>query len=254
MSHPFTFTGQNLLAGFALQLSDLLWLNEVTRRDPYQLYHASRYNPSDTNSGFSFGALQWDIPNHTPLPGAVQAREIFLNILRNATDASGKRIINDQTLQVIEPLIDIKGNPYLLDSYLNVINAALDSAYGRQQIDANHVNEINLIVGWVSDTVALVTDSTDNAYLVNSEVARLFIGDLRNQYSYRANDPLRLFLQGNQNVNITIGGKTATVSKVGRLGMDDILNFYFAVPGNAGPADKLRRFNGIISVRRSSCP
>jgi len=60
----FPFTGQSSLSGFAFKLSDLLWLNEVTRRDPYHLYHAGT-----SNSGFSFGAIQWDIPNYQPLGG-----------------------------------------------------------------------------------------------------------------------------------------------------------------------------------------
>jgi Ca2+-binding RTX toxin-like protein len=239
MSHPFT--GQNNLTGFAWRLGDLLWLNEVARRDPYRLYHART-----ATSGFSFGALQWDIPNHTPLPGVVQARSIFLDIMANATGANGQRIINDETLQAIQALIDVEGDPAALDAYLDSINAALDSEYGRQQIDANHVNETNALVAWVNNTVALVTDAGDNAFLSASEAVRLFIGDFRNQFGDPRNNDLRNFLQGG---SVNLG--TGAIQKIGPLGLADILNFYFSTPyatSTAGLNDELRRFNNIISV------
>ena len=241
MSLPFT--GQNLLTGFSWELSDLLWLNEVSRRDPYYIYHAGT-----AGSGFSFGALQWDIPSHTPLPGATQASEIFLNILQNATDNSGQRIASDAFIQTIAPLIGIKGNPNALTTaQQSIINAALDSNYGRQQIDTNHVNEINLIVGWVNGTVALVGSAEDNAFLSGSEVSRLFIGDFRNQFSNARNNDLRSYLQRNP-----VNQGTGSIQIEGRVGIADILNFYFSTPYATGSIfglnDELRRFSNIIQV------
>jgi Ca2+-binding RTX toxin-like protein len=236
MSLPFT--GQESLTGFALKLSDLLWLNEVGRRDPYKLYHAET-----ESSGFSFGALQWDLPNHQPLEGAVQAKAIFRDIMQNAVDSSGQRIVSDAILLEIEPLLDTEGDPDLLDSYKTLIDAALNSAYGRQKIDENHINEIGLIVQWVDQTVALVSDP----FLSGSEAARLFIGDLRNQFSPSVNNNLRKFLQGIGEVNLGTG----IIRKTGTLDLSDILNFYFSTPyasTNKGLNDELRRFNNIISL------
>lgn len=92
MSLPFT--AQNLLTGFALQMSDLLWLSELSRKDPYKLYP-----PASATSGFAFGAVQWDIPNFAPFDNSlVRADKIFEDILLNAKDANGLRIIDDATV------------------------------------------------------------------------------------------------------------------------------------------------------------
>src|SRR5437773_432346 len=99
-----SFTGQDSLTGFALQLSDLLWLNEIPLRgDPYLLYHAGT-----ANSGFSFGAIQWDIPNYSPLSGygLKTAQAIFEDILQGAL-ANGQRIIDESTFTNITKLENV---------------------------------------------------------------------------------------------------------------------------------------------------
>lgn len=162
MSHPFT--GQDSLAGFALKMSDLLWKNEVDRRDPYHLYP-----PSSSSSGYSLGAVQWDIPNFTPFDSTLPtADNILEDILRNARDINDQLIFDIATVDTIfgiDPISGQKttdpttgknigpvysvGDIHALNIYIDKINQALDSTYGRQKIDSEHVTYVNAVVTWV---------------------------------------------------------------------------------------------------------
>ncbi|MCC6965846.1 MAG: hypothetical protein IT391_06125 [Nitrospira sp.] len=241
MSHPFT--GQSSLTGFAFLLSDLLWLNEVNRRDPYHLYV-----PPSANSGYSFGAVQWDIPNHAPLSGARKADEIIRDILLHAQNASGQLYFTQSEVdQIVDTssrtgLAYLKGNTTALNAYIGRINDALDSTYGRAVIDADHGATINSYVAWINDTIALIIDPADQAIFsgANKDLAKLFIGDFRNQFGTTANNQLRSYLQGQAVVGIT---------KQGALGIDDLLNFYFRTPHAALlPHDPIRRFGHIVET------
>lgn len=96
-SATVSFGGQNALTGFARDMSDLLWWNEVDRRNPYAL---SR--PSTPYSGYSFGAVQWDIPNFAPFdPSLSTADEILKDILTNAKDANGQLIFDKATVDAL---------------------------------------------------------------------------------------------------------------------------------------------------------
>jgi len=142
-----TFTGQDTLTGFAFNLSDLLWRNETNKADPYRIAHAGT-----SNSGFSFGAIQWDLVSHNPLPGVTKANTIFEDILDNAIDINGQRIIDSDTVVSIINKIYVTGNANALSaSEKALIDLALGSAYGIEQINANHVNEINAIVAYVDN-------------------------------------------------------------------------------------------------------
>src|SRR3990172_10730760 len=129
---PFEFTGDDNLSGFALKLSNVLWNNEVSFRYPYKLYHAET-----ANSGFSFGAIQWDIAAHRPLRGygLQSAKQIFDDILQNARDSQNQLIFNDAELTAIAALETTRGDSTALDAYRSKIDQALESTYGRQQID-----------------------------------------------------------------------------------------------------------------------
>ena len=90
---PIEFTGDDDLTGFALQVSNVLKSNEVGDIGAYTLVR-----PQDgTLSGFSFGAIQWDIANHRPFSGSglTRADQIFSDILTNARDSSGNLIFSD---------------------------------------------------------------------------------------------------------------------------------------------------------------
>jgi hypothetical protein len=183
-----------------------------------------------------------------------RADEIFRDILLNARDSSNQLFFSQTTVDQIVKiekevngnvisrtgLAYIKGNGHALDPYRALIDGALDSVYGRAQIDANHITEINALVTWVNDTVALVANPADQAFLMNSTnstLAKLFIGDFRNQFGNASNNLLRSFLQGQTAFGIT---------KEGTLGVDDLLNFYFRTPhASQLPHDPIRRFAGV---------
>ncbi|MDH4187337.1 MAG: hypothetical protein OEV08_10085 [Nitrospira sp.] len=260
MSHPFT--GQSSLTGFAFLLSDLLWQNETDHRDPYRMSP-----PASSTSGYAFGAIQWDVPNHRaldfpglPAPHPRNAEEILRDILLNARDASGSLFFSVTTVDSIVKfeedasgniinrtgLAYTKGNSHALDAYIGLINAALDSAYGRATIDADHATTIGAYNTWINDSITLVQNPDDHAFLTNSNIAKLFIGDFRNQFSGSANNLLRGFLQGQAAYGVT---------KQGTLGVDDLLNFYFRTPhASRLPHDPVRRFANVVEVAGGYAP
>ena len=93
----------------------------------------------------------------------------------------------------------------------------------------------------------MVGSAEDNAFLSGSEVSRLFIGDFRNQFSNARNNDLRSYLQRNP-----VNQGTGSIQIEGRVGIADILNFYFSTPYATGSIfglnDELRRFSNIIQV------
>lgn len=111
------------LTGFELTLSNMLIDSEIGQGNPYQLNYVA------FSGTFSFGGLQWDLPNHTPLDGAVQALDIFEEILSTAVypegavdeedeSIAGQRIISDEEIATIRPLALGSGDPNALDIYI----------------------------------------------------------------------------------------------------------------------------------------
>ena len=242
------------LADLALKISKLLVLNEIGFGNPYTLGHVKRLNPADKNSGYSFGGLQWDLANHTPLEGALQARSVLREILETAlypddfSDLTlrGKSIFNDplEIDKIIDELALIKGDLTALNAYETRINLALSTTIGQQIIKQNHQNEVQVIEQYVNNVIAGVGNDADRVFLQGSEIAKIFMADFRNQFSDAQYNNLANYLKGK---GVTPG--TTTVSKVGTLGLDDLLNFYLSTPyasKASGLNDEMRRFKNIL--------
>jgi hypothetical protein len=251
------FTGHNGLTGVTLMMSQAIVLNEIGSLSAYLLYSP----PSGAKDGFTFGGLQWDLANHTPLRlsdnPADQARRadvIFADVLRAAVYADdyfdvslrGQRIFTDAEIDSEAPdslmnRVRQRGNPNALDPYLARIQLALGSTEGRAIIDADHRNEVGIIQRYVNIVIAGVTNVDDRAFLEGSNVAQVFMADFRNQFSDARNTDLRNYLQGT-----SVNQGTGRLQKVGRLGLADVLNFYFSTQyaaSTTGLNDELRRFN-----------
>ena len=185
--------------------------------------------------------------SHNPLPNVTKADTIFEDILDNAVDINGQRIIDNDTIVNIINKIYVTGNANTLSaSEKALIDLALSSAYGIEQINANHVNEINAIVAYVDNTVTAVLDTNDQTFLLNAEAARLFMGDFRNQFSTAQNDNLANYLNG---AAVQLNSSQPVIRKVGQLDLADILSFYLGTPhaqGISGLNDSLRRFKNIF--------
>ncbi len=284
------FTGADSsapLTSFQFLISHVLIFNETgdensASKSAYKLSHHG-----SPGSSFTFGAVQWDIAafqqittNSTgslmKLDPAVESNldstsfgmKMLEQILRYAT-ISGKNILTDKEItQILDKLGGngerAKGNPKVLGDIVNgeidlvdKINAALDSAYGQKWVNIWHQQYLQDLDSHVN-TVVNSANSKDKTWLESSEIARLWIADFRNQFdpdrsidTTSQNVDLVDFIQGRQ-ITMTLGSFTRTVQKIGDLGYDDILNFYFNVPTTiAGYAadfdpDKARRFSNIL--------
>ena len=183
------FTGSAGLQGFQQKISDVLILGEIgDLRVAYRFSHAVV-----GKSSFSFGAAQWDIGSFGPMspPGRTTSLVVDQNpqyasrdriglmmleqILRGAVDAEGVQIVSET--QIEEIIVDTLGsdggkaiaNPYafglvsLIDGVetiplLDLVNAALNSEYGKQQINIWHQQHMADLEAHVNYVVNSVTD------------------------------------------------------------------------------------------------
>ena len=282
------FTGSVGLQGFQQKISDVLILGEIgDLRVAYRFSHAVV-----GKSSFSFGAAQWDIGSFGPMspPGSKTSLVVDQNpqyasrdrigmmmleqILRGAVDAEGAQIVSET--QIEEIIVDILGsdggkaiaNPYafglvsLIDGVetiplLNLVNAALNSEYGKQQINIWHQQHMADLEAHVNYVVNSVTDIDRRTFLQGSLAARLFFADVRNQYG-----PLRGRIELTQYLNSSVSNPayiridprrpTPTIRLAvsgDALGYDDILNFFFGIPASFANArnDRIRRFGHIVA-------
>ena len=251
MSTP-RFTGGDTLTGFARQVSDLLFLNEVNKNSAkvYSLSHAGT-----KSSGYSFGAVQWDLASRADIRDGTAASspalfKLFENILENAQFPNGTNILPDPVdIQVILDHVKLRGNENALSQHdLALVNLALSSAYGVNAINIAHVQEINNIVSRVNATINGVTNADDRDFLNGSSAAQLFIADVNNNFGTIVNNKLKQFVQGQA---VTPPGGIRVEKQGQKLGMDDLLAFYFSTDRAQTPSglnDELRRFEGVIQT------
>ena len=230
---------------------EVLKKNEANESQAYQLSFAGT-----NKSGYSFGYVQWDLASLNPV-----GRTLLSDILKNATDANGNYIVadNDPLTQrendaLVRSLLNnsqFAGGTSLLPSEITLISQALSSAYGTAKIDAETDIELGEILTRVDEAIALA-DPVDQAFL-NSPLPRLFLADYHNQLTISSPGQMESFLQG-RSASLS-GGK---VQKVGDLGMDDLLNFYFATKYATetpkGLNDEMRRFSNVVNVAGGYTP
>lgn len=271
-----TFTGANDLTGFRRQISDALIATESGSYNvAYRLSHAVQ-----GLSSFSFGAAQWDVGIFGPMnpPGSPTnlvvdspryaspnswGMRMLEQVLSNALDANGSRIVSDaQIKQIIEEKLGITGalarnNPAALGTVvvnadgsqsiplIDLVNRALNSTYGQQQIDAWHQQHMADLEAHSNYIVNSVTDPDRRAFLQGSLTARLFFADMMNQFGPKYG---RNFMVPYLNSTISSPISPAKLAVSGSaLGYDDILNYYFSVPAKIGVPDRIRRFDHVLT-------
>ena len=102
------------------------------------------------------------------------------------------------------------------------------------------------LIPWVKNVIASVTDAQDRAFL-QSDLGSLFLADVKNQFKLKpVNNGLAQFVLGT-----TVDLGTGQIKKIGVLGTDDLLNFYFSTPyarKSTGLNDLVRRFRNTVTV------
>ncbi len=140
-------------------------------------------------SGFSFGPVQFDLAVNE------NAREIFVDIITNSTDAKGQKIFSQIDIASIVgnnintgaysyrdrnmTLSAILGRKTML-RFRDKIDAALQSEYGEQAVRTATINQFNFLA---SGTQAFINKQAPAVqdYLNNSDLAQLLIADILNQ-------------------------------------------------------------------------
>lgn len=241
-----TFTGTADQITWKQKIHDVLVRNELGGNT--NLAFALSF--AGSRSGYSFGYAQWDLATNSTVRNTT-----FLEILQNATDANGQFIIhdddpttgrtNDTLIQTLMNQVGLAGGNSLTTLQRNLIDQALSSVYGQNTIDQRHDQHVGEVLVRVDQVIAMVADSIDNAFL-KTDVPKLFLADYENQSKISPGGALERFLQRQP---ATLGG--GRVQQVGRLGVDDLLNLYFATDyarTTTGLNDELRRFTNVVSV------
>jgi hypothetical protein len=243
------FTGTADVIRFKGLLNEVLIQNELGGASPYTLSSAKV-----GRSGYSFGVPQYDFSVAGSMAGDQTARDHFKGILRNATDGNGNYSIDDgnaTTSRQNDTLVDALynkaiqvGGASLLTSEEALIDAALNSLYGRQAIDGALDGTLQLRINKADSVIALTTGA-DSAFL-GSDLGKLFLCDYENQYGITlptATSPggaLAQFVQGLPALGVT---------KQGDLGVGDLLNFYFHTQqAQQTPHDPVRRFANVTEL------
>jgi len=242
-----TFTGTAYQITWKQKMHSVFVLNELGPASPYVLSYAVL-----GKSGYSFGYPQWDVANNDA------AVVILLDILQNATNASDQYIIqdgdpntgrnDDALIQTLMSLAVQPGGTSLTAAQRSLIDQALSSAYGQNAIDRNYDQYLGDILTHVDNSIIVtIADSQDKAFL-QTDLPKLFLIDYHNQFpgGITINGAMHSFLQGQA---AALGG--GRVQKVGQLGIDDLLNFYFSTKyarTASGLNDELRRFTNVLNV------
>ena len=215
--------------GFKQTLFTVLKQNESDKA--YQLSKA------DGDSGWSYGWLQFDLAKGPPI-----ARNTFSDILRNAKDEQGNKIIPADQEETLFAAARKTDNVSLTVDQKTVINNALSSQYGVQEIDKATSKHLDYLIAF-ADTWIAKAPVGDKPFL-SSDLGKVWLCDCRNQgFNPLTKYPkqFELFLQGQE---------YRGYSKQGDLSFDDILQVYFRQRQLSGlpPQDPFRRLANIVKV------
>ena len=194
------YTYGDTFTGFKKVLHDSIMLNELRNgRGAYQLSWAK----TDL-SGLSYGPQQFDLASSNP-----DAQPVLRRILESATydtgPNAGQRIVDDK---LTEQLFGA-GSPLLMkgtDTFLtapewrqarDLVTAAINSSYGRNTVDSAYDVYLDRRITDVTNKIENnITNPDSKAFLQNSVLAQVLIGNLMVQFSPTTVDAYFRFLNG----------------------------------------------------------
>jgi Ca2+-binding RTX toxin-like protein len=162
---------------------------------------AGAYNLSFAGgkSGFSYGGNQMDLGGRDEKH---EADVKFIEILKNACDSNGKRIVNPELLdtKIIEKrehtAIGVPLEAKFNKQELAQINAALSSDYGRKVIDAAYKKEIKDTITHVELVIKNDIKNPEIQKELSNEVWKVRLADYHNQMVLGRGGPLVKFFNG----------------------------------------------------------
>jgi hypothetical protein len=171
------------------------------------------------NCGYSYGYVQFDLA-----AGPSIGKLAFYNILQNATNNIGIRIIPQNQVTSLYNAAKKRGGNTLTSTQKKLINAALSSAYGQSETDnatSKHLDNL------ISNANKFINKASANDQIfLNSDLGKLWICDIQNQgfllwavgNKQTKQSRFELFLNGAQEFGY---------KKQGNFGFDDLLELYF---------------------------
>ena len=236
--------------------------NEAKPSEIYVISHAQK-----AKSGWSFGQAQWDLSKNptvyqypdvnTGITEDYKAADMLRDIL-STTTANGNRILSDTEVGEIMKQVVLKdGN---ISSYESRINQALQSDYGKQEINTSY----DLYLDYKIERLNTLYTELEGAgrqdvadYIRDNTLMQMMLIDYDNQFYISGvdgsqNDPPKAkLLQYLKTGATTIYGGDVKVA--GDFDIADYLKFIFETEYayNNGAKDLLRRFFNIMEVAKT---
>lgn len=193
------FTGGDKLSDLQKIYHEIMMVNEL-----YNGMGAYQVTFAGGESGISFGGNQVDMKEQKKyIP-------VFVDILKHATDNQGNHFFTSSEVANIVG----KNNEKLIKSpnsledffgpYLDKVNAALSSEYGRAKIDAVYLVEMQENADHIDRAIAAITNPAAKEFY-SSGIGKLLLFDYHNQYGLELNGRLYDYLDGKGKANYLTG-------------------------------------------------
>lgn len=173
------FSGGDELTDFKKIVHEFMMKNElINGYGGYEVKFAGT-----KNSGLSFGGNQMDMSERA------EARKIFVDILKNATDSQGEKIISSLNLPKIlgphnKKILDKNKTPKeVFGENLDRVNAALKSEYGIKSINKSYLENINTDIAHIEKAIDLMANNPAAQAFYSTDFGKAFLFDYHNQYN-----------------------------------------------------------------------
>lgn len=194
---PDRFTGGDDLTGLSLIYHEVMMKNELYNgKGAYQLSFAGG------QSGFSFGGNQMDMGQDK------RYIELFVNILENASDTTGSKILSEQEIAEITGLNDVnlsqKGQTIneIFGTNIIKINQTLSSDYGKQIINEAYKIEIAEKSQEIDQIVESMQNPAAKAFY-NTDLGKALLFDYNNQYGIENDSPFLKYIDSEGKIHYT---------------------------------------------------
>lgn len=213
-----------------------------------------------TKSGYSFGGNQLDLGIKINKKGKkvinVHAAETFLDIMKNAVDQNGNKIVtqsfldeiatvNDKGVLIGGAITNIGNARDLTPKQEDIINRAFTSDYGKKKITQDYMSEITKRIDKISKQIDNKIKSPEMQATLKREQCLILLVDYDNQFHLSSKGKMMKFLQKSE-TNSKFSSKDIEKfvlenTTYGKKAPEDIKRRY----GNAAKA--LKKFNVQIS-------
>jgi hypothetical protein len=202
----FKFTPEqrnNLVVG----LEKIFEKNEINKKETYTLKHAS-----GGNSGYSFGASQWDVKNNDEAKAILKAIGVNAALIQKM---SGSATLTNTEISEVNTLISAPNAKKIIDKH-----------------DKDHMN--NQLIGKVEHVINHVTHPERRAWLIKNQAAQLMIADMANQYKPEKIEKLIQFINTghtqftNQGFHKGVSVDIVNIGQHKELGIVDLYRFRLA--------------------------